>query len=278
MASSTPLIGFMRGQGEASDIPSIDQLAAMILSASSGSEMRPRRNLTPQRARRRQRGVPQETVLQEVPSGDFYYEAPVDVAVAFPAESVRPARSRAFRQGMRSRGIPTGEVAPTASDSVSRVNDAIAVIETGGLKNPYTAKNPKSSATGKYQMMPTTLKQLGYMDAKGNWTGKRGLKSWEDFKSDPAAQEAMQIENVQDIQDRLRKTGLTELIGTTVETVNGPMEITLEGLTAAAHNAGVGGLKKWLVRGGSEPYDGRPGDKNRTPASKFMAAGNATVR
>lgn len=251
----------------ANDIPTISQLAGMIISETA--------NDPAMRFPVRRTQGPVETTYGyradgTQKGGGYFGELPAGSGEVAKEAGKSPFatpedRLRVNPPAKKVKGLPTDDYAQS-------INRAIASIESGGVRNPYTAESKTSSAKGKYQHMPVTLEQLGYMDASGKWTGKRGLNSWEDYKSNPAAQEAIQNENLQDIERRITAVGLLSMVGQQIETQSGTMTVTLPGLIAASHNAGVEGVRQWLIHGGKEPIDG-----NKTPASKFMAAGNATV-
>ena len=55
--------------------------------------------------------------------------------------------------------------------------------------NNYAAVNKGGSARGKYQMQKLALEDIGMIDKKGNWLGKYGVYSQNDFLNNPEAQE-----------------------------------------------------------------------------------------
>jgi hypothetical protein len=56
--------------------------------------------------------------------------------------------------------MPNYEEQGSIPDQIERFKQGIAAVETPGFKNPYTAQNPNSSASGKYQFIKGTLKAV----------------------------------------------------------------------------------------------------------------------
>lgn len=82
------------------------------------------------------------------------------------------------------------------------LNDKIAGAESGGN---YNAKNPLSSATGKYQFLKSTFEGL----VSGARPGEALYgKTWEDYKRDPAIQEAAMSAFTSQNQSWLQKNGI----------------------------------------------------------------------
>ena len=82
------------------------------------------------------------------------------------------------------------------------LNDKIAGAESGGN---YNAKNPLSSATGKYQFLKSTFEGL----VGGARPGEALYgKTWEDYKRDPAIQEAAMSAFTSQNQSWLQKNGI----------------------------------------------------------------------
>ncbi len=128
-------------------------------------------------------------------------------------------------------------------------------IEGGG--KGYEATNPGSSATGAYQFLIGTLKELGYVqhysgpassyfgDSGWNdvvWTGKDGINSRAEFMASQGAQDRAFAEFTQ--------RNLQAVAGnwTPGETVNG-IQMTSGGVAAATHMLGVGGFRQWAASG-----------------------------
>lgn len=140
-------------------------------------------------------------------------------------------------------------------DGGESYGDYIGRIEGGG--KGHHATNPGSTATGKYQFLIGTLKNLGYVsgwDGKASdyfgdaswsgvkWTGKDGITSREAFMNSPGAQDNAFAEFTQ--------KNLDSVAGKWVpgEVVNG-VKMTPGGVAAATHMLGTGGFTKWAKSG-----------------------------
>jgi len=127
--------------------------------------------------------------------------------------------------------------------------EAIGKRESGGRYNPYPP-NP-FGYIGKYQFGEAALQDLGYYkgdstpkknDWIGEWTGKNGIYSKDDFLKNPKVQDKAADEWFALLWKRIQRLGLDKYVGQTVDGI----EITESGLIAAAHLKGVGALKKFL--------------------------------
>lgn len=140
-------------------------------------------------------------------------------------------------------------------DGGESYSDYIGRIEGGG--KGYSATNPTSSATGKYQFLLGTLKELGYVsgyeggasqyfgdsDWSGvKWTGKDGITSREAFMNSPGAQDNAFAEFTQKNLDAVSGSWIPGA------TVNG-VTMTPGGVAAATHMLGAGGFKRWAASG-----------------------------
>ena len=123
--------------------------------------------------------------------------------------------------------------------------------------NRYDAEN-SLGYLGKYQWGSSALKDMGYIkkNAKGknqrqilnnpeNWTGRNGVTSKEKFLAGKPEQDTLINEWNKYLDTRIANTGIDKYIG---RTMNG-LEITHNGLRAAAHLLGPGGLRKVLKTG-----------------------------
>ena len=114
----------------------------------------------------------------------------------------------------------------------------------------YKAFNPKGDgigALGRYQMRKGALKDAGMLDKKGNWTGKHGVKSAEDFLRNPQAQERAFATYMPKVKNYLQNNGSMKFLGKTFPGVKKEgIKITESGLLGAAHRAGQGGVKQYL--------------------------------
>lgn len=122
-----------------------------------------------------------------------------------------------------------------------------------GSDNP-AAINPTSTATGSYQFLFGTLKELGYISAGSTpgagegdwagsvWTGKDGVYSRAEFMANEAAQANALSE--------FTEKNLTAIAGTyeVGQVVNG-IPMTDGGAAIASHMLGAGGFKQWAASG-----------------------------
>jgi len=128
--------------------------------------------------------------------------------------------------------------------------------------NDYKSVN-QIGYLGKYQMGKLALIDAGYKDKDGNWTGKNGVKSKEDFLNSPEAQENSFDEYKRSQWRDIKRRKLDQYIGKEV----GGIEITASGLLAGAHLRGVaGGVKKYLESDGKDD----PTDANGTRVSEYL--------
>lgn len=131
----------------------------------------------------------------------------------------------------------------------------IRAIEGGGAG--YSATNPTSSATGAYQFLAGTLRELGYIShlpgpasqyfgdsdwSIAVWTGKDGITSRAQFMASQAAQDRAFAEftdrNLQSVSSHWSPG----------QVVNG-IPLTAGGVAAATHMLGAGGFRQWAESG-----------------------------
>ncbi|RUM61236.1 MAG: hypothetical protein DSY66_02670 [Persephonella sp.] len=134
---------------------------------------------------------------------------------------------------------------------------ALGYRESGGrynIENSY-------GYLGKYQMGESALKDAGYYkgdptrrnDWIGEWTGKDGVWSKEDFLNNPRAQENAIREFHRKSWKYIRLLGLDKYVGKRI----GGILITESGLLGGAHLLGAGNVKKFLKSNGRYiPRDG----------------------
>jgi len=93
-------------------------------------------------------------------------------------------------------------------------------------------------AIGKYQLRMPAFKETGYMDVNGNFTGKNGINSVEDFLNKPEIQEKAISEFTKRNYDYMKHYKVLSMIGLEVEGIKENFQITLSGILAAAHKEG----------------------------------------
>lgn len=136
---------------------------------------------------------------------------------------------------------------------------------------------------GKYQFGEDALIDLGYYkgdksrnrtesgkfkyDWTGEWTGKNGIKSKDDFLNTPEAQDFAGKEWIALLCRRIKRFKLDQYIGRKISGIT----ITESGMIAAAHLKGIGsqkypGLRQFLESDGKV----NPKDGNSTPVSSYL--------
>lgn len=157
-----------------------------------------------------------------------------------------PPPSRTQPAALAARPVGSGSLA--AVPGLASFRGRIAAQESAGAG--WSARNPASGALGRYQMLPVALKDIGWQDASGAWTGRAaalGIRSEADFLSSPAAQEAAMGQFLQRTEKQLAANGALGAAGTVVTATDGqPLPITEAGLVAAAHRRGAGAVARWL--------------------------------
>jgi hypothetical protein len=126
---------------------------------------------------------------------------------------------------------------------------ALAVLESNGQPNNgyggWARDDQGIGAIGRYGFRSPSLKAIGWMDAKGNWTDKalaNGVSSPESFRDSPAAQEIARVEYMGKLKNEMKANGSWEMIGKTVE----GHVVTEAGLIAAAWKEGAGAVDKFF--------------------------------
>jgi len=143
---------------------------------------------------------------------------------------------------------------------------ALGYRESGGR---YWIEN-RYGYLGKYQMGEAALKDAGYYkgditrrnDWIGEWTGKDGIWSKEDFLRNPRAQENAIREFHRKMWRYITALGLDRYVGKVVRGI----VITESGLLGGAHLLGAGNLKRFLKSNGAII----PRDGNGTPITHYI--------
>ncbi len=166
--------------------------------------------------------------------------------------------------------------------SKGRLKDFMELLfqkEGGGdpsVENPF-------GYIGKYQFGEDALIDLGYYkgdksknrtesgkfkyDWIGEWTGKKGIKSKDDFLNNPDVQDFAAKEWIALLCKRIKRFKLDQYVGRSISGTT----ITESGMIAAAHLKGIGsqkypGLRQFLESDGKiDPKDG-----NKTPVSSYI--------
>jgi hypothetical protein len=127
--------------------------------------------------------------------------------------------------------------------------NALALRESGG--DPKVVN--KFGFMGLYQMGRPALTDVGYIDpSTGNWTGKDGISSQDDFLNNTPVQ-----------NDAVRRyyvklwSYIPSDVRSSVGTQVGGVDITDSGLLAGAHLLGQGGVTRFIrSKGQDDPVDG----------------------
>jgi hypothetical protein len=121
---------------------------------------------------------------------------------------------------------------------------AIHKKESAGTGNDgYAASN--RGAYGRYQMRVPALQDAGLIDKGGNWTGKYGLNSFEDFLRQPEAQEKAFADFMARTEGYVRRLA-PGYEGRRIQGAMAPFDVTEAGLIAAAHRQGAGMLAPYF--------------------------------
>ena len=110
--------------------------------------------------------------------------------------------------------------------------------------NNYKAEN-SLGYVGKYQFGKLALIDSGYKNSEGEWTGKDGVESKEDWLNNPEAQEGAMDTLLKRNKKSLKDRGLDKYVGTVV---NGTL-VTEEGALMSAHLIGAKGTIEMLKSG-----------------------------
>lgn len=149
-------------------------------------------------------------------------------------------------------------------------NDALGMREGGG---GYNAVN-KYGYMGKYQFGKDALKDLGYIDKKsGQWTGKNGVNSQQDFINNHSAQDAANTDFAKLNWQKLNASPIKydangkpvyarDMVGQKI----GGQTISESGLMGAAHLGGAGSVSDFLRSNGKNVAV----DANGVPITNYM--------
>ncbi len=132
-------------------------------------------------------------------------------------------------------------------------NDFYNLLAQKESSNNYNAFNSEGGgigALGKYQMRKGILIDLGYVDKQGNWLGKDGINSAQDFYNAHEVQEKA-IKDMMNLNYiRLKRMNLLPQTTMHVKAVLNKQEvdfdITLSGLLAAGHREGLGFVRTYF--------------------------------
>ena len=110
----------------------------------------------------------------------------------------------------------------------------------------YQEFNPTGVALGRYQIRKLALIDTGMVDGQGNWTGRLGIHSKQDFLNNPSVQERVIAEYLAKLEGYLKYNKATTYIGQQIDGIKAKITITMPGLVAAAHKEGAEGTRQYL--------------------------------
>ena len=119
-------------------------------------------------------------------------------------------------------------------------------LESNNQYNIHTPQGGGIGALGRYQIRQPGLIDVGYMDRNGNWTGKNGIYSADDFLNSPQKQEQILDEYLKSNYQQLKNKGALNYLGTPMHGIVNDFDITNTGLLAASHREGAGAVNNYL--------------------------------
>lgn len=172
-------------------------------------------------------------------------------------------------------------------DKTSTSGDYVEKLKYAESRGQYGVTERKhGNYLGAYQLGKAVLTDIGYMDKNGNWTGKNGIYSKEQFLASPQIQDSAQAECMQKQWKYLNTLGATKYIGKSFTAENGErITITKSSLLAGAHLSGPAGISSYLNkiiqweeggRIGQRPSAPRDGN-NYSAETRMAAFGNYDV-
>ncbi len=182
--------------------------------------------------------------------------APAPVAVAARTASPLPGPAQAV------------DLRPWETQTNSDFRQRIAEAERSAehARHGYGLRNPSSGALGRYQFLPIALRDIGWMDAQGQWNAQaaqHGVTDEASFLASPAAQEAAMSAYLARQEVILDRTGTLGATGTTIAGLDGrPIMLSEGAMVAAAHRRGAGMLARYIAHRTNTP------DAPLTPAQR----------
>lgn len=198
-------------------------------------------------------------------------------AMPSPARSVQATVQPAIARGPAPAAMPviartpeprTAGASPWSSQVNAAFRERIAQAERSAehAQDGYALRNPSSGALGRYQFVPTALRDIGWMDADGGWTAtaaRQGVTDEQSFLANPAAQEAAMTAFLARQETILDRGGSLAAAGGTITLLDGSSLTLTEGaMVAAAHRRGAGTLARYLAHRQNTP------DAPLTPAQR----------
>ena len=126
------------------------------------------------------------------------------------------------------------------------MRNKLGFIESGNNYNQLNNEGGGIGALGKYQIRRAGLIDTGYLTKDNKWTGKNGIKSLEDFLSNPNIQEKILDEYMKVQHKYLSHFGQTNYLGAKYKGLKSNFTITDTGLLAAIHRTGIDYMNKFF--------------------------------
>ncbi len=167
----------------------------------------------------------------------------------------------------------------------SKFREAISAAEAGDNPvPPWDARNPGSTAIGRYQILKDAFVDAGLKDASGNWRAGNalGVKTDAEFLASQDAQNKAFDMIMARNDKQLKSNGAYNHIGKDVDGLKDKFKITESGLLAAAHRQGAGAVRDYLVRMRENEWNSQKGldeiqnsDRNPQQIKSMMDAHKA---
>ncbi|MBQ8482519.1 MAG: hypothetical protein IJ532_08315 [Alphaproteobacteria bacterium] len=128
--------------------------------------------------------------------------------------------------------------------------DKIAYAESrGGCRdniNDYGCVNSSETAFGRYQMQKPALIDAGYMNRKGKFLPKTGIKNMQEFLNNPEAQEQATCNYLDRIDMYNKNWNNYKYLGDNIQVGELNIPITKDMMLAGTHREGARKLNEWL--------------------------------
>ena len=185
-----------------------------------------------------------------------------------PAPAATPVVARPVLPGETQ--VPALRPWEAQSNAAFRQRIAEAERSAEHVRDGYGLRNERSGALGRYQFLPIALRDIGWMDAAGGWTGlaaEHGATDEAAFLASASAQEAAMSAYLARQEVILDRLGMLGNAGSTVTGLDGQPILLSEGaLVAAAHRRGAGMLARYIAHRTETP------DAPLTPAQRSAFA------
>ncbi len=205
-------------------------------------------------------------------SGNDQFQ-PANVPEATAAEFTGQDEDPDATQITEAQGRPSQRPPASTPTPSPNFREAIAAAEAGNNPiPPWDAKNPGSTAIGRYQILRGTFVDAGLKDANGNWRAGNalGVKTDAEFLASQEAQNKAFDMIMARNDKQLKSNGAYNHVGKAVDGLKDKFKITESGLLAAAHRQGARAVRDYLVRMRESEWNSQKGlneilNSNRSP-------------